>query len=721
MSFKLVQKIAVILFIISSLLFAQTKIKVIDSEINEPIANVRIFTNSMEIFSNDEGYFLINVFSINDTITFQHFKYNSLIIAFQKLKNLSSVRLIPKSIQTEQVLITSQNEINNASISENIELNQIEKNTFSSPAEIIRSKTSLLVRDYGGEASTKTISSRGMSSENTMVLFNEARINDLRTGTFDFSTFDAFAIDKIEYIKNNSLESNFSSGGTLKLYSGNLNNQNSITLGGMFNSLETQKYFTSLKYAKDGLSIGSNFSRTFSPNEFKYIFEGKELTRKNANYSKTFANGDIKWSGDNLVIKFYTHYSHLLSGLPGYVLTNNTASSKASNLSNSFLSIGNIDYSLYKSIYFSSSFSFHNQFLKMFDPQNQLLIDRKSQSSTFNDLSSASKLVFKMDDVNLLLGYSISSSNVDSLTNFIGGIFNSNSGKRIEQNIYTSVNYLIDNHNFASINLSGGANYQFIHENILAIYNHNYLSYKVGISFTPMFSTNTDLIFSYSSNYRHPTFNERYYSGFYGNTDLQGEKYKSFNAGINSKFKLFGEEELSVTYFYIEGNNRIIWAPTILAIQIPRNISKIESNGIELKFEQSLFNSMFNWEFLYTYTNARNFSANSKDDKTYNKLIIYNPLHRFNFNTELNISDFRFSANSSFIGKRYYTPDNTERNSLASYFLLDLSLSYNFDISASENIISLNAYNILDEEYLILQSYPMPLKTISINYSIRIK
>ncbi|MCF6269377.1 MAG: TonB-dependent receptor plug domain-containing protein [Melioribacteraceae bacterium] len=577
----------------------------------------------------------------------------------------------------------------------------------------------MLVRDYGGETSAKTVSSRGMSSENTLILFNEARVNDLRTGSFDFSTLELYAIDKIEYVKNNSAD-NISAGGVLKITSGNLDNQNSVNIGGMVNSNLTQKYFGSISYSKNNFSFGSNYIRSYSPNEYNYIFEGEKLKRKNAQYSKTFVNADVKWSSTDFVLKFYTHYSHLSSGLPGFVVTNNTASSKALNLTNSWLSIANVNYSISNNLVFVSTLSYHNQFLEMEDPQNQLLIDRNSQSSTFNDLAFSSKLTYKFRKLNILLGYNISDSNVDSLTTYISGIFSSTTGKRTEQNIYTSANCLIPSKYLEELNISAGINYQLINEDIYNKLEHNYLSYKIGLSFTPLFAKDTEILTSFSSNYRHPTFNEKYYSGFFGNSGLKGEEYKSLNIGINSKFNILGKGEIEITYFTIWGNNRIIWAPTILAIQIPRNISKIKSDGIELRFEQSLFHSLFNWEILYTYTNARNISAVSEDDKTYNKQIIYTPLHRVNLNGSLNISDFRFSANSSFVGKRYFTPDNTERNSLAPYFLLDLSASYQFNISTIENIFTINIYNILDEEYFIIQSYPMPLKTISINYQARL-
>ncbi len=502
------QKTLIILLLLVNTVYSQHKIQILDSSSKEAISDVVIYTPTLQLLSDDNGYFFLDKFSQNDSLSFSHVAYKRRILSFADLEFISSVELTKKDLTTEQIEVVSQVDYESATIAEKIELENYEKSSFSSTAEILKSKTSLLIRDYGGEGSTKTASSRGMSSENTLVLFNEARVNDLRTGTFDLSLLDLFTIDKIEYIKNSSSD-NISAGGVLKITSENVSNQNSAVFGAMFNNNSTEKYYGSLNYSNNGFSIGTNYIRSYSPNEFKYKFEGEEYERENAQYSKTFLNGDIKWSNRRLVVKFYIHYSHLLNGLPGYVVSNNYSSSKASNLTNSWLSIGNIDYTISKTLNFTTTLSYHNQFLNMEDPQNQLLIDRDSQSSTFNDLSFSGKLNYHLDNMNVHLGYNISSSNVDSLTTYLGGIFNSNSGERREQNINSSVNYLISSKYLEKLNFSAGINYQIINEDILDLYNHDYLSYKLGVSFTPLFAKSSEIILSYSNNYRHPTFNER--------------------------------------------------------------------------------------------------------------------------------------------------------------------------------------------------------------------
>lgn len=699
---------------------AAQNITVIDSVSGKPIPDVIITSGTSDLVSNNNGVFSLDKFNSADTLTLKHLLYTEKKVPAADLKISRKIKLSPKQITTGQVYIEGKAPLNSASeMSETIELDNSSKSRYSNPVEILKYHSTLTVKDYGGDVGMKTVSSRGMSSENTVILFNEARVNDLRTGSFDFSMLDVFLIDKIEYIKNNGSNSYLTSGGTVKIYSGNLNNESSATMGAMFNSNQTQNYFASVKSVTSNFSYSVNFSRSFSPNKYSYNFEGQNLERSNAHYSKTFFSGYIKWSTDNLVIKFYTHYSHLLNGLPGFVVTNNYNSSKASTLTNAFLNIANLHYSLSKKLFFNSTLSYHNQFLQMNDPENQLLLDRNSQSSTFQDLSALNKFTYKGDVSEYTFGYDFNYAHVDSLSAYISGLYNSNNAKRIEHNFSASGNYLVTAMGFDKIILSGGLNYQIINEDILSVNNYKYLSYRIGAVFTHPYLHATDFIFSYSDNYRHPTFNERYYSSLYGNTDLKGEKYRSFNAGLNTKYELFGKGKIGITYFSIWGDNKIIWTPTRLALQIPSNIKKVRSQGIEFNINHSFWEKLLDLEFMYTFTDVRNKSAVSPDDNSYNKQLIYTPQHKWNLNGILNISDFSLAVNTTFVSERFYTSDNNPRNSLPQYFLLDLSLSYKFSINSFENRITINIYNILDEDYFIIQSYPMPLKTLSINYQVR--
>ncbi len=701
------------------LVLPQSEVRIVDARSLKPIGDVVISAESKITISNEAGYFSLQKFNVGDTLLLQHLLYQKLKLAYNQIVINKIIKFHRKKITTKliKVVVENKNSETNAK-RETVKLDKQKIAQYSGLSELLKKNTTLFVKDYGGYSGLKTVSARGMGSENTVVLFNEARVNDLRTGTFNFAEVDSKFINKIVYAKNS--ETNIqSSGGVVKLFSENEEGESSFTFGGMINSTKTKNYFASLKKSSNNISYSLNFNRINSPNKYHYVFDGKQLQRENADFSKSFLSGSLQWISKNFIIKLYTHYSHLLNGLPGFVVTNNFNYSKASNLTNSLLSIVNINYSLGNNILFSSNIGFHKQYLKLIDPLNQLLIDRHSQSSTFNDLGITNKLQYNLGNVSTTLIYYFNYGQVDSLAAVISGKQIANFTKRNEHQISFTAN---SNYKFRGVHnliLSGGIDYQIFNDNFIIRKKNNYFSYQIGLELVPDFWQSSNITFSFADNYRHPSFNEVYYSSLFGNNNLQEEKYKNINAGFNFNLSLFANSEIHLTYFSIWGNDKIIWIPTRIALQVPRNIKKIKSEGIEVIINQSIITKMIKAEFIYSFVDARNLSFPSSTDFSYNKQLIYTPKNRWNFNTYFNYKRFNLTINASFVGESFYTSDNSQQNKLKQYFLLDASTGYSFDLFGAKHTLTLNAYNIFNVNYFVIQSYPMPLNSFSINYQVR--
>ncbi|NOX18983.1 MAG: TonB-dependent receptor plug domain-containing protein [Chlorobi bacterium] len=701
--------------------YGQHSVTAIDSITNKPIADAEITAGEKRLFTNAEGTATFIDSRQIDSVTVSHISYQTKTVSLEEKAKNQIIKLIRKNIITEEIKISGNKPLNEKVKSiEFIEVNETEKAESFSAGDIIKKRTTLFVKDYGGDAGLKTVSSRGMTSENTVVLFNEARVNDLRTGTFDFSAVDASIIDGISYDKSGN-DDFISSGGTLKLSSGNDLNENVSSFGATLNSNRTEKYFANVKRAGENYSFSISANRAYSPNEYDFTFEDKSMKRQNVFFSKSFVGGNLKLKWDGFVVKFYSHYSHLLNGLPGFVVTNNYSSSKASTLSNSWLSIASINYKISNELFFQSVLSFNNQNLKLMDPAEELLLNRKEQSSEFNDFSALSKLSWRRGNAAAEFSYYFNYGEVDSLTAAISGEYQSGFSKRNERTLIGTFSYRFENILAAKrIIISGAANYQMIYETIVLPEDNDDFSYSGSILYSPSkVLSDFDFILSYKKSYRRPTFNERYYSALFSSGKLKGERYVSFDATV--KTDLFANGNIEFTYFNISGNDKIIWVPTRLALQIPHNVAKVKSEGIEFLLSQSFFNDLIKADFIYIFTDAKNVSAISDEDASYNKQLIYTPKRRWNLNLSGTYSRFTLSAFASYVGKRYFTPDNTERNSLDEYFLLDLSLSYKFKLFNPEILITLNGYNVLNEDYFVIQSYPMPKTTYSINIQMRFK
>lgn len=712
-------KIILLLFLLSRNIFPQIFIEVKDSVTGKPVRNALVFTSAARTFTNGEGKFDLLLFQRGDTLKISHLSYLPKNITYTHALKKGLILLTEREFKTGEVRIIGEKPLEEKTkIKTDIKISPDTKGTILSIGDILKKRTLLFVKDYGG---LQTVSFRGMSAENTLVLFNEARVNDLQTGTFDFSIFPTSGLNKVEYVKN-STSGFLTSGGIIKLFSGNPKGEDNSVFGAAFNSNSTQNYFASVKKVWDKYSLSFNANRSFSPNKYSYIFEGKKHFRENAFFSKSFLSGETEWKNKNIILKFYSHYSHLLNGLPGFVVSNNLASSKASSLSNSFLSVANADVRLSRHNSLKSILSFNSQSLILNDPAGQLFYTDKKQCTHFYDYSILNKYRHGTKNFEFSFAHYFNFGKVDNLASAIAVSKKQTSAERIENILLGNFSYRLKlNSVLREIVFSAGANYLLINEKINSSENYSYFSNAISVLLTPQLSKNLELIFSLKNNYRHPTFNERFYSGLFGSSNLQGEEYHSLDVTLRSSFNYIGKGTLELSYFNIFGNNKIIWVPSRLALQIPRNIARVKSQGLEFSFSQWLWYKIFYLDFRYAYTQSKNISQPKPGDETYGKQLIYTPYHKAILTFNADYSIWKFSTSFLFTGKRYFTPDNTERNSLNPYFLLDFSLSADFKIFFVQNLITFNIYNALNENYLVIQSYPMPLRTYSINYQMRLK
>ncbi|MBE9490879.1 MAG: TonB-dependent receptor, partial [Bacteroidetes bacterium] len=68
----------------------------------------------------------------------------------------------------------------------------------------------------------------------------------------------------------------------------------------------------------------------------------------------------------------------------------------------------------------------------------------------------------------------------------------------------------------------------------------------------------------------------------------------------------------------------------------------------------------------------------------------------------------------------FYTSDNDANSVLPQYVVFDASVSYRCEILNFKQLLALTAYNLFNESYFIIQSYPMPLRTFLLTYNMEI-
>lgn len=706
--------ITLILFVVFiNSLYSQTIVVAVDSITGTPIRDVNLIfeTDNFGAASNSEGEIIIPAKFKSGLARLTHINYNTKWVEINNSDKIIA-RLVPKIIENEETTIYGiKLTKENALFCESYLTRYYDKLNYFEAGDYLKNKSSLFIKDYGGLSGLKIISSRGMSSENTAVLFNNYKVNDLRTGTFDFSSVSINSIDKIEYYKTGEFGDFYNyPGGAVYITTGAFKNEQcaSLTIRGGSNS--TYSGILNYKNRIGGVYFNIIGEKSRSLNNYEYNFERKRLKRQNAQFSKIFLSGDMLIAGEKSGLKLYANYLESESGIPGYVISNNYNSSDAINNTRGSLGVLNYNLRLSETVLYSATAGINNQNLSIFNPDPILNNRDYETESEFIDCSLSNGIQFKVLGVYFSSGIAWSHSQIKSDFSYYPQKVKNPENKRDETRAFISSYYEINSSIINKIALNGLLNYAALKEKVMQNNSDSDLSLSVGVRLEPL---EDDIIvkLSYLKNYRRPTFNERFYSSIFSEYELQKERSNSFNAGIERKLKFLGKTILSATYFYIVSENRILWTPSRLAIMIPRNVGKSKNEGVELSLNANLFDELLDISANYCYTEAKNKTKVSSNDNSYNKFLPYTPQNRINLSIALNINNFRFAAAGNYTGERFYTSDNNPYYKLHDYYVIDFFASYKFMLFNKTNSIGLSIYNALNEDYSIIQSYPSPLRT----------
>jgi len=710
-------KILKYLFIIisASYTYAQTTLIFLDSLTNQPIQAVVVKYKDKTLgISNFKGEFILKPYNY-DTLQFNHIAYYDLNFSFSNKPHVK-IKLFPKNYQTKEIVVKGKNNSSTSNLI-SLKLENEHKLFNTNVVELFKKQTSFFIKDYGQGMSVKTISSRGLSPENTVVLFNEARINDLRTGSFDFNSINMQSIDNIDIFSNSDNDNiHLSVGGIVKITTGNFNN-NKIYFTSKITNDKMKSYIAGLSQNYGNFKFSINFDRAFSPNNYQYKFENSINTRKNAQFNKTFANLDLLYLSERYSIKLYAHYNYFNTGVPGAVVSNYDGDNNIKNITTGKVIINNNNFSLTENLNYFNTIAYYENTFVIKDPDKNLYYPYDQRKSTLREFQSTNRIQYKFNDFTFnFASFSMYSklqdnSNMNLILKITPNFY------RLLNKLSFSVNYQYNDELLIFKNpiVNYGLYYTTIKENLQQIQYDNFSSYKVGILLPLKMINGLNFKSNYLHDVREPSYSERFYSTLdrFSNNNLKNEDYHSIDFGFEYKNDVFIPLSFSLTYFDIKASNKIVWVPIarLPGLQIPVNEGKINSNGFEINGNINITPIYSTFNFNYTYNKSINKNKFSENDNSYNKLLVYSPVNRYNVNYSFEYGNISSCIGYSFVGKRYYTTDNTPLNKLPKYSVLDASFSYKFYINRIKINTGVTIMNFFNEKYFVIQSYPMPLRT----------
>ena len=562
------------------------------------------------------------------------------------------------------------------------------QNNRESFSSLIRFSAPVYVREYGA-GGTSSVSFRGTSSSNTVVVWNGININSVNNGQTDFNSLSVNLIDNIDIR---------SGGGSIRYGSG--------AIGGTVH-LNTTHYF---KKHFDNQVISSVGSYSTYQNLFKTSYGNSSFTLK-AGLSYNQSDNDYQW--------LRTEYKNI-NGAYQNLNWNISTAIKVSDFSKI-----KMYYTNYKATrFFSGELPNPTQAKEKYKDFNQrsLIVFE----SNYNQYSHIIKMAYLMQEYNYFADknyptFDYGKSNSLLFNYDVSYKFNGNM-KIDSYSEYTSINGWTNN-------MAARKRTQFSQSFVFSQVMKNMFSYNVKIRqdfnsdyevpFVMAFGVEVPVNKSFyirvnaSKNYRVPTYNDLYWPGM-GNTDLIPETSKQGEIGLSYKRN---KTKIDVGYFNIKSKDKIVWTPSgdpnRPGVWVPINIAETQNSGIELLVTESvnLGSHFLSFNGNYSYTLAKN--------RKTNKLLIFVPKHIFNFSIGYSYRRWSSFYQFMFNGKVFTSEDNIDILSLPSYDISNIGVDYHIVKSKNKNLsLGLKINNLYNEIYVVLPRRPMPNRNfnIHINY-----
>lgn len=233
---------------------------------------------------------------------------------------------------------------------------------------------------------------------------------------------------------------------------------------------------------------------------------------------------------------------------------------------------------------------------------------------------------------------------------------------------------------------------------------------SAGFGVLQRLSGHTMLTASLSTAYRAPSFDDLYWpatGGAEGNPHLKPETALCADVALKSSTQ---EGSWSAGLFARYSRDVILWQPGADGIWRPTNFGVAFYPGLEAEFAGLAGPWQFSGSYTLLYSFVLSGSLTLQDDRR----IPYVPVHAGSLRAVRSVGNCRIQISSTYQGLRYTTIDN--RNYLPGTLIIDLDLRWKLSERAELQIL---ASNLLNERRETVRGYPQPGLSLATTLTIK--
>ncbi len=586
-----------------------------------------------------------------------------------------------------------------------IDRRQMEAANAVDVSDAVAFSPGVFVRQYGGLGGLRTVSLRGTSAQQTVLLIDGVRYQSSATGLFDLSNLPAGALERIEVSRggNTTLYGANALGGAINLVGRAPGGRGlSIRAQAAGGSFGERRFALSADGAAGEHAWDAALSSTDAGGDYPFLFneygELRSLHRDNADFSNLF--GRAAWShrdSAGLRIGFSAQGFHSERGTPGAVVQGNREQMRARLDESDLFSVARISFPA-GGWGLSVAASGRLNALHYTDPDARMAgpsgIDNRYDGAEGGVVLRARTVAGTAGVIDLAAETSYATLQGDNLDPDAGSFV-----RRVQWSVAATSGWVFEEGLLGwETGLDGGLRADIFSDLEGAVSPSLGLNWRLGT--TPL-----RLRARAGLSYRAPSFSEQYYLN-YGNRDLRPERSASADAGLTWELGEWGAAEAGA--FMIDTRDQIVAVPRSPVSWSAANVARVLSRGVELAAAGSLLDGLVDARVSYTLMRAEDRTGGV----THGRLLVYAPQEIVTGLAELRLGWCSLNANWQYISHRHTLPMNDAASALPHYAIAGAGISAGWKMGAIALAARLECANIFDTEYQVVRNYPMPGRTL---------
>ena len=582
-----------------------------------------------------------------------------------------------------------------------LEENQIQRLSPSNLAEVLNSLPGVYVQETGTKNNTR-VSIRGSAGDQVLILLNGVRINSAQTGEADLNAIPVSQVKRIEVVKGaqTARYGPDALAGVIDITTKTAGFSQPIrfqarTQSGSFGTRNWE--LSGEKQLIPGLNLSASGTRSSSTGDFTYADSGKIFTRTNAgqNSDNFFVNANWQRTEKHTAsLTFFKYFAE--NELPGPLLQlNDSAYSRDKRLNLAFNSSH-----LFSSVFSLESKAGYQNWKQTFHIQEPFYIPVKVDYAN-KQWEAESRLRLDYSVTKLSLGLSYLKSTLEGIDYQRPASSIGKAGKNTFSGLISAQQFvepkILD---LLVLSTAGRIDKTSSLKTVF--------SPQIGLLVSQGYQTNLRLTSNWGKSYHNPTLNALFWKEdayASGNPNLKPERATNYDAGIELRFPVLGELSAGQTYFRNYTRDLIIWQRSFDGKYTPVNVSKSLIEGYEQIVTWKVLKNVFEFEFNHTRSDAVN---KTEIHTKYDNLIPFRPRHLYNFKCFLKSEKLDLFLQSRYASGRYLREQNTPDKKLPAHTIWDMGMKFKHSFYRFNFNFSVNVYNLTDENYELIERYPMP-------------